>query len=307
MSAVTNSILDQRRSEHRSQARAWIVGECSTVTNELLADAFRRRGLEASLVRPRGLNAAARCGEVVLGRVDVRETLDGIQDGIWELRRAERRGLRVLNPAPSLVACHDKLHTAIKLARFGVPQPDTAQVDVGADRPGIAFPVVLKPRFGSWGRDVVRCDSQPAFRDWIRRFRRRPWFRRHGALVQTLVHGFDLRIVVADGRVVGAVERVPAPGEWRTNVALGALRRPVREVPAEAAALALSAACAVEGDLVGVDLLPLACGGYVVLEVNGAVDLTQDYSLDGVNVFDAAAHALLSNIADADVSAGVSG
>lgn len=53
----------------------------------------------------------------------------------------------------------------------------------------------------------------------------------------------------------------------------------------------MAAAAAMGGDLVGVDLLPLGPGRYVVLEVNGAVDFNSDYSL-GSNVFDAVAAAV---------------
>ena len=99
-----------------------------------------------------------------------------------------------------------------------------------------------------------------------------------------------MRLVVAGGRVIGAVRRVAAAGEWRTNVALGARREPVNP-PDEARAIALGAAAAIGGDLVGVDLLPSDLGTWVVLEVNGAVDFNGTYSLGG-DVYDEARQAL---------------
>jgi [lysine-biosynthesis-protein LysW]---L-2-aminoadipate ligase len=294
VSAVARSIFAERRRGRGARARAWVVGERSTATNELLVRALSEHGLSARFVQPARLNHLGRRGDVVLGRLDVRQTLDGVENGIWALRRAERRGLWVLNPAPSLITCHDKLQTVIKLAAFGLPQPATAHVGVDAERPYVEFPVVIKPRFGSWGRDVFLCASASQFERTLARLRNRRWFRRQGALVQALVPplGFDLRVVVAGGRVVGAIERVAAPGEWRTSVALGGSRRRVQSVPPVAFALALTAAAAVEGDLVGIDLLPLPERGYVVLEVNGAVDFTSDYSLGARDVFDDVVDAL---------------
>jgi glutathione synthase/RimK-type ligase-like ATP-grasp enzyme len=103
--------------------------------------------------------------------------------------------------------------------------------------------------------------------------------------------GHDLRIVVASGEVIGSVRRVAPPGEWRTNVALGARRESVDANPA-ACDLAVAAAQAIGADLVGVDLLPLGPGRYVVLELNGAVDFSREYLPRG-DVFGAAMHALV--------------
>jgi [lysine-biosynthesis-protein LysW]---L-2-aminoadipate ligase len=105
-------------------------------------------------------------------------------------------------------------------------------------------------------------------------------------------------VLVAGGVVVGAVRRIAAPGEWRTNVALGAVRIPAVPPPA-AATLAVAAAAAVGGDLVGIDLLPFD-DGWTVLEVNGAVDFTHAYA-DG-DVFEAVVAALLDAARAAEAS-----
>ena len=85
--------------------------------------------------------------------------------------------------------------------------------------------------------------------------------------------------MVAGGRIVGAARRVAAAGEWRTNAALGACVEPV-EAPPLARTLAIAAARAIRADLVGVDLLPTR-SGFVVLELNGAVDFRPVYAPDG--------------------------
>jgi len=209
-------------------------------------------------------------GDVALGRLDILPSLDGVEPGLWALDRLAALGVTVLNGRRTLIAAHDKLATAAAL------EP----------------PLVLKPRFGSWGEDVIRCDDEAGVDSGLALLRTRAWYDATGALAQKLVapRGYDLRIVVAGGSVIGAVRRIAAPGEWRTNVALGARREPVSP-PEEARMIALGAAAAVGGDLVGIDLLPSDLGTWVVLEVNGAVDFNGTYAL-GDDVFDEARRAL---------------
>jgi RimK family alpha-L-glutamate ligase len=238
-----------------------------------------------------------RPGDVALGRLDVLPSLDGVESGLWALDRLEELGVTVLNRRAALVAAHDKLATANLLAAADVAHPRTLHVAPWLPLPDLQPPVVLKPRFGSWGRDVIRCDTTEELERALDDVRSRPWFEATGGVLQRLVtpRGYDLRIVVAGDRVVGAVKRVAAAGEWRTNVALGGHREPVLP-PADACELALAAAASIGGDLVGVDLLPAGVGTWTVIEVNGAVDFTGAYAL-GDEIF-AATRATLEAVAD---------
>jgi RimK family alpha-L-glutamate ligase len=238
-----------------------------------------------AVVSPAQAIARLRPGDIAVGRLDVLPTLDGVEPGLWALERLAASGVTVLNGRRTLVAAHDKLMTAAALFEACVPHPRTVHVAAWKPLPELEPPLVFKPRFGSWGEDVIRCDDDESIERALRELDERPWFHATGAVAQKLVapRGYDLRLVVAAGRVVGAVRRVAAPGEWRTNVALGARREPVVPPP-EACEVALHAARAVEGALVGIDLLPADLGTWVVLEVNGAVDFNSTYTL-GDDVF----------------------
>ena len=268
---------------------AGILGNAGS-THEWLADAWRDLGVSAVVIGPDDA-ALLDGGDVLVGRLDLLPTLDGIEPGLWALREAARRGVRVLNGDRALVRAHDKALTAVLLRRAGLPHPRTEVVCAGA-QPTIRPPVVVKPRYGSWGRDVELCATRAELRRHLRAIADRGWLRRHGALVQELVPlpHHDLRILVAAGRVVGAAERMPAPGEWRTNTSLGGSLRKARP-SAAASELALAAAAAVGCDFCGVDLLP-APGGWVVLELNATVDFDRRYSLPRSDVYAEAADAL---------------
>ena len=260
-----------------------VVASRLTDTNFALLVALGRRGIAAAVLPPAQAAREANEGDVALARLDVLPTLDGVEAGLWEIRRLEHAGVRVLNPHGALLASHDKLATALALAREGVPHPSTAHVGGAELVPELEPPVVVKPRFGSWGRDVVRCESRRELRLTLDRLSSRGWFARHGALVQELVPSRGLRPAARRrcgdrSSAPSSAGRLPANGA-RTSVSGGGGGR--RSPPPEACALALAAADAVGADLVGVDLVERPDGGWIVLELNGAVDFTDDYALGG--------------------------
>jgi RimK family alpha-L-glutamate ligase len=286
------SIRGVDRSTNGRAAQFGIVTHGAGEANTCLA-AGRVEGFdELRLLSPIEALALLRPGDVALGRLDVRKTVDGIEDGLWALSRLAASGVTVFNPPDALVAAHDKLATARSLAGAGLPHPRTEVIGPRAARLTLDPPIVLKPRFGSWGRDVTLCADVNELAGCLAEFETRSWFHLQGALVQELVRplGHDLRILVAAGQVVGAIKRVAAPGEWRTNIALGGTRMPVVPPPA-ACELAIAATAAIGADLVAVDLLPTGPGRFCVIELNGAADFGPEYSF-GTNVFDAVLEAL---------------
>jgi RimK family alpha-L-glutamate ligase len=255
-----------------------IVGHSPNLTNLALA-ARGWNGVPGELLSPREALMTLARGDVALARLDVREQLDGVEDGLWALERLEDAGVKVLNRPAALLRAHDKLLTARVLRHAALPHPRTTVIEGHARPPDLDFPVVLKPRFGSWGRDVQLCHDREELERALESLAFRSWFRSTGAVAQELITplGHDLRLVIAGGSVVGAAKRIAPPGEWRTNVALGARAVPTMPPPV-ASQLALAAAAESGLDLVGVDLLPTGPGGFCVIELNGAVDFRPVYS-----------------------------
>ncbi len=273
-----------------------VAAEKRTSTDEQLVTALSRYGVAAEIALSADVPARVGAGDTVLGRVALLPTLDGVEGCVWDLRKLERRSVRILNPAGALLATHDKLMTALRLARSGITHPKTAHVDHGAAvAPELALPVVVKPRFGSRGHDVVRCDDRVSLQQSLQRLGDRSWFRRQGALVQELVgarDGRDTCVLVCAGDVVGGVSR-HSPAGWRADPTDSCVR-PVDPSPEERA-VAIDAAAAFGADLVVVELLATDAGP-VVLELDAAAEFDARYGLPGQDVFDEVAWRLADEV-----------
>jgi RimK family alpha-L-glutamate ligase len=291
MSTIADASTAEPAVRATGRTRVAVLGSPTRTSDDLVA-AWLAAGMDVSVTTPVLALASLEAGDVALLRLDVLPTLDGIEPGFDVVPILEERGVRVLNRPQALLAAHDKLLTADALAAAGLRQTHTAHVRTTHRCPQQALPCVVKPRFGSWGADVMLCKTTDDLDRALAIASSRPWWARHGALVQELVPptGRDLRLLVAGGKVVGAAARVAATGEWRTNVSVGGhLER--AEPPPQAIAEAERAARALEIDLAGVDLLPWD-GGWVVLEVNGAIDFDERYTIPGREMYREIAGAL---------------
>ncbi len=273
--------------------RVAVIGYPTQVTNQALVHAWRDAGVDALLLEPRDAISELGLRDTALVRLDVLRTLDGVEPGLQLVNRLESRGVSLLNRPAGLLGAHDKLMTARRLHSAGIPHPRTAHVTSAEDLPHLEPPVVVKPRFGSWGLDVFRCENATELQRCLLTLEDRSWFRRQGALVQEVVSTGrqDLQLIAAGGHVVGAALRAAAPGEWRTNVSLGGTFAPT--VPeAQASRLATAAAAAIGIDLGGVDLVYTDAGSVMVLELNAAAEFDDRYSLPSRHVLLDAADAL---------------
>jgi RimK family alpha-L-glutamate ligase len=207
--------------------------------------------------------------DAVLARIIPNGSLEQIIYRVDALHWLEERGVLVMNSPRAIERCIDKFYTTALLQEAGLPTPETLVCERATDAMAAVEAmgdVVIKPLFGSMGHGMIRVsDPDVAFRV----VRALEQLRAVYYVQRTVEHGgHDVRAFVVGGRVLGAIERRGAAGQWRTNISRGGSARPL-ELPPAWAALALRAARAVGADYAGVDLLPARDGTVYLLEVNG--------------------------------------
>jgi ribosomal protein S6--L-glutamate ligase len=184
------------------------------------------------------------------------------------LGQLQAAGKLVVNSPRAIECAVDKSLTTVKLAAAGLPVPAT-WVGESSDDALEAFAqlggdVVVKPVFGAEGRGIVRVsDPDLAFRT----FRTLERLNAVLYLQQFVAHaGFDTRVLILDGQVVGAMKR-ESPDDFRTNVARNGSAQKI-DPTAEQIDLALKASETIGSRIAGVDLLADADGDTFVIEVN---------------------------------------
>ncbi len=208
----------------------------------------------------------------VLVRMVPAGSLEQVVLRVDALHRLELLGVPVVNSPRAIEACVDKYLALARLEAAGLCVPETFVCE-STEQALEAFEllggdVVVKPLFGAEGRGLLRVDQ----RELARRTFQSLEAMKSVLYIQKYIvnNGSDFRVFVLGGRVLGAIKRLAALGDWRTNLSQGGVGERVVLEPA-LERLAVDAARAVGAEVAGVDvLIDSVTARPYVLEVNGA-------------------------------------
>ncbi|MDJ0658584.1 MAG: 30S ribosomal protein S6--L-glutamate ligase [Crocosphaera sp.] len=195
--------------------------------------------------------------------------------GTAVVRQFEVMGVFSANESQAISRSRDKLRCLQILARDGIGLPVTGFAHATQDIDGLldfvgGAPVVIKLLEGTQGIGVVLADTQNAAKSVIEAFRQLD----ANILVQEFIKeaaGVDLRCFVVGGKVVAAMKRKGAEGDFRSNLHRGGKADMVKLTPEERTTAA-RAAKSMGLKVAGVDMLR-SNHGPVVMEVNSSPGL----------------------------------
>lgn len=195
--------------------------------------------------------------------------------GTAVLRQFEMMGVYPVNESVAISRSRDKLRSMQLMARDGIGLPvttfayDPKHTEEVVKIAGGA-PLVIKLLEGTQGIGVVLADSNRSAKSVIEAFR--------GANINILVQEFikeaggtDIRAFVVGDKVVAAMKRSGAEGEFRSNLHRGGTAEQVKIGPEERLT-AVRAAKTMGLNVCGVDMLR-SNHGPVVMEVNSSPGL----------------------------------
>jgi RimK family alpha-L-glutamate ligase len=199
-------------------------------------------------------------------------------------RCLEQAGCRVFNSSEAARICNDKIESHLLAARLGLPQVDTAfcrNEPASLRAHGLPYPVVLKNPCGHGGGEVFLANDEgelTAAASLIRRDR---------VIVQRLCGrpGEDVRVYMLGGKILAAVKRRAAGGDFRANLSLGGSAEPY-EPDDNCRRMAERISEALWLDYAGIDFLSDENGGLLFNELEDAVG---SRALYGLGICDAAA------------------
>lgn len=191
------------------------------------------------------------------------------------IRQFEMMHVFSANESQGIVRSRDKLRSMQILAREGIGTPITGFARNAKDTDDLirmvgGVPVVIKLLEGTQGVGVVLAETKKAAQSVLEAF----YGLKSNILIQEFIresNGSDVRAFIVDGKVVGAMLRKGAEGDFRSNLHRGGSAKLIK-LTAKERSTALKAAKALGLSVAGVDMVR-SNRGPLVLEVNSSPGL----------------------------------
>jgi len=206
--------------------------------------------------------------------------------GTAVVRQFEMQGVFSTTESQALVRSRDKLRSLQILSKVGLGIPKTAFTNYSKNVDDViknvgGAPLIIKLLEGTQGLGVVLAETKSAASSVIEAF--------NGLQARVIVQEFikeakgaDIRALVVDGHVVGAMKRTAKEGEFRSNLHRGGSSQ-IIELTDEEEITAIKAAKAMGLGVAGVDMLQSERGP-LILEVNSSPGLEGIEGATGNNI-----------------------
>jgi [lysine-biosynthesis-protein LysW]---L-2-aminoadipate ligase len=251
-----------------------------------LFDAAKKKSIDAKMVDCKALSVNLDKNEEEFGTVIQRCV--SYYRSLHSTAALEGKGINVINSLNTSILAGNKLFTHMLLMKQNIPTPfsavafsEEAALDF-LDKRG--YPMVLKPTVGSWGRMIALLKDRDAA-EGIMETREKMYPIYQVYYLEEFVNRppRDIRAIMVGDKVVAAIYRYSGDGQWKTNMALGGKAEPLK-VTKELEDICIKAKNAVQGQIVGIDLMESKEKGLVVHEVNNTTEYKNTVRVTGVDI-----------------------
>ncbi|QXP60380.1 30S ribosomal protein S6--L-glutamate ligase [Olleya sp. HaHaR_3_96] len=206
--------------------------------------------------------------------------------GCAVVRQFEMMNVFTTASSEAILRSRDKLKSLQRLSKAGIGMPKTVFTNYSRDVEEViqhvgGVPVIIKLLEGTQGLGVVLAESKNAAESVLEAF--------NGLEARVIVQEFikeakgaDLRALVVNGEVVGAMKRQGKEGEFRSNLHRGGSANIIKLSEAELQ-VARKASLALKLPVCGVDMLQSERGP-LLLEVNSSPGLEGIENATGKNI-----------------------
>jgi [lysine-biosynthesis-protein LysW]---L-2-aminoadipate ligase len=255
-----------------------------------LYEAAKKRGIKVNNINCKDLSIGLnneRESSPYLNKVIIQRCVSYFKS-VHATAALEGLGAHIINSLRTATVCGNKLFAHMELQKAGVKTPKAfsafSEESAIAALDNLGYPAVIKPTIGSWGRLIALLRDRDAA----------------NAVIEDREHMFpiyqvyyfeelvsrpprDIRAIVIGDTVVAAIYRYSGPGEWKTNMALGG-HAETCPLTNELEDICIKATKAVEGQIVGVDLMESREHGLIVHEINNTTEFRNTVRVTGVDI-----------------------